>query len=220
MIKSAVLAVGDLLTPEFRGVLVKAVGITFGIFVALLIVTEILIARLSLLPWPWAETILAIGTGVALIVAFFFLMAPVAAIFAGLFLDQVASFVEARHYPGDRPGMPLSAAQSIVTALQFAFVVFVVNLAVLPLVFVGVGAFVLIAANAYLMSREFFEMAATRHMSREDARALRKDNTPQILLAGLLPALLSLVPVLNLVIPLFATSYFVHLFKRVAASSA
>jgi CysZ protein len=54
----------------------------------------------------------------------------------------------------------------------------------------------------------------------EDARQLRRENSPQIMTAGLIPALLALIPVVNLIVPLFSTSYFTHIFKRVAASSA
>ena len=89
----------------------------------------------------------------------------------------------------------------------------------LPLVFTGIGALALIIANAYLLSREFFEMIAMRHMTVDEARQLRKINTPRILAAGFAPAILSVIPVVNLVVPLFATSYFTHIFKQVRASS-
>ena len=38
--------------------------------------------------------------------------------------------------------------------------------------------------------------------------------------AGFIPAVLALVPLVNLTVPLFSTSYFVHIFKRVKRSSA
>jgi CysZ protein len=63
-------------------------------------------------------------------------------------------------------------------------------------------------------------MVAMRHMSAEEAKTLRRENGPSVFLAGLVPAVLSLVPVVNLAVPLFATSYFTHLFKSVRASSA
>jgi CysZ protein len=213
-------ALGDLLSAEFRSVLVKAVGLTLALFIALLVAVEIILSVLTLAPWPWAETVLAIGTGLVLVAASFFLMAPVTAIFAGLFLDDIALRVEARHYPQDARGTPLTLARSLVIALQFAAVVLAVNLAILPLVFTGIGAAVLIAANAYLIGREYFEMVAMRHMPATEARLLRKAYTPRIFAAGILPAILSLVPLLNLAMPLFATSYFVHIFKQVRASSA
>ena len=109
--------------------------------------------------------------------------------------------------------------KAIVLALKFGLVVLFVNLAVLPLVFTGIGAMALIVANAYLLSREYFEMAAMRHMDPDDAKALRKANSPYVFVAGLLPALISMVPIVNLVVPLFATSYFVHIFKGARLTS-
>jgi CysZ protein len=220
MVSSALLALGDLLSADFRSIVLRAVGLTLALFVALFFIVQMAIATLVLLPWPWAETMLAVGTGLVLLVAFFFLMAPVAAVFAGLFLDAIAEKVERRHYPGDRAGQAMSLADSLATSLQFAAVVLVVNILALPLVFTGIGAAVLVAANAYLIGREYFELAASRHMSVAEARALRRANAPSIFMAGLLPALFALVPLLNLLMPLFATSYFIHVFKRAAATSA
>src|SRR5580765_2878706 len=133
MIKAAFKALGDLLSPEFRAILGRAIALTLALFIAIFAAVEFLIGKLTLLPWPWAETLLQVGTGLALLVAFFFLMSPVMAIFAGLFLDNVAARVEAAHYPHDAPGQPLPGHRAIVLALQFALVVLVVNLAVLPL---------------------------------------------------------------------------------------
>ena len=188
MFKSAFRAFGDLLSPEFRSVLFMALGLTIALFIAVLIIAEVLIASFTHFSWPWADQLVGVGTGLALLVAFFFLMSPVTAAFAGLFLDRV--------------------------------VVLVVNLAVLPMVFFGFGAFLLVAANAYLIGREYFEMVAMRHMPLEEAKLLRRENSPTIFVAALLPALMSLIPVLNLTTPLFSTAYFTHLFKSVQASSA
>lgn len=213
-------ALGDLLSPEFRAVLLKALGLTLALFIAVLIVVEVLLTTLTHFSWPWADWVLGVGTGIALLIAFFFLMSPVAAAFAGLFLDHVAEKVEARHYPLDPRGTPLPAGQAILTAIKFFLVVLAVNLAVLPVVLFGVGAVALVAANAYLLSREYFEMVAMRHMPEEEARILRRENGPSVFFAGLLPALMSLIPVLNLAVPLFATAYFTHFFKSVRGSSA
>jgi CysZ protein len=97
--------------------------------------------------------------------------------------------------------------------------VLAINILALPLVFTGFGAIVLIIINAYLLSREYFEMAAMRHLDKQDAQDLRQDNGFPIFVAGLLPAVMALVPFVNLLVPIFATSYFVHVFKRVQKSS-
>lgn len=220
MLKSAFRAFGDLLSPDFRSVLLKALGLTIALFIAVLVIAEVLIASFTHFSWPWADQLVGLGAGVALLVAFFFLMSPVTAAFAGLFLDQIAEKVEERHYPWDPPGSPLPTGRAIIMAIQFFAVVLVVNLAVLPMVLFGVGAILLIAANAYLIGREYFEMVAMRHMPVEEAKRIRRENSPTIFVAALLPALMSIIPLLNLTVPLFSTSYFTHLFKSVRASSA
>lgn len=220
MLTSAFRAFGDLFSSEFRSVLFKALGLTLALFIAVLVIAEVLIASFTHFSWPWADRLVEVGTGLALLVAFFFLMSPVTAAFAGLFLDQIAEKVEERHYPWDPRGSPLPAGRAILMAIQFFIVVLLVNLAVLPMVFFGFGVFVLIAANAYLIGREYFEMVAMRHMPVEEAKMLRKENSPTIFIAALLPAFMSLVPFVNLAVPLFSTAYFTHLFKSVRASSA
>ena len=219
MITAAFRALGDLLSPEFRSVLFKAFGLTIALFIAILVAVEVIVFALTQFSWPWADYALAIGTGALLLASFFFLMSPVTAAFAGLFLDQIAAKVEQRHYSADRPGISLPPVKAVVTAVEFAIVVLLVNLAVLPVVIFGVGAVALVVANAYLLSREYFEMIAMRHMPTDEARQMRRENAVPVFLSGVLPALLSLVPVVNLAVPLFCTSYFVHLFKSVRVSS-
>ena len=210
----------DLTSPEFRGVLFKSIGLTLALFIGVLVSVEVLLSFLTLVPWPWLQTVIALGTGLGLIAAFFFLMSPVTALFAGLFLDWIASRVEARHYPTHKRGQALSTFTALGFGLQFAAISLAVNIVVLPLVFfAGFGIVLLVLANAYLISREYFEMAATRFMSPKAASELRKRNFKRVYLAGLLPAGLALIPIVNLTVPLFATSFFVHVFKSVQGSS-
>ncbi len=219
MIKAAYRALGDITSPEFRNILLKAIGLTLVMFIAVFLAVQSAFWFLTFFPYPWIETLVAIGAGLGLFVAFFFLMAPVTAIFAGLYLDDVAAKVEQRHYALEPPGKPLSTLKALGISVQFGLLVLLINVLALPLVFTGFGAIVLVTINAYLLSREYFEMAAMRHMDLEDAKEFRKDNGYQVFVAGLLPALMSVVPILNLVVPIFSTSYFVHLFKQAKRSS-
>lgn len=220
MIPAFFMAIGDLLSPDFRSILWRAIGLTLGLFVALMIAVEGVLLALTQFSWPWAEWAVAVGTGLLLFAAFFFLMAPVTAAFAGLYLDGAAAMVERKHYPADRPGVPLPATRALIKGLQFAALALAVNLAVLPMVFFGIGAVMLLIVNAYLLSREYFEMTAMRHMAAEEARDLRRLNAVPVFVSGLVPAALALVPFVNLAVPLFSTSYFTHIFKRAQASSA
>lgn len=220
MLAAAIKALGDVLSPEFRSVLWKAIGLSVLLFIAVFACVQAIFWFLTLFPWPWVETIAAIGSGLALLVLFFFLMAPVTALFAGLYLDDVSARVEHKHYGRDTPGRPMPTIKAVIVGLQFGLLVLAINILALPLVFTGIGAVALVVINAYLLSREYFEMAAMRHLEKQEAKDLRQHNGFQIFIAGLLPAVMTLVPFVNLLVPIFSTSYFVHLFKRVQKSSA
>lgn len=220
MFKAFFNAVTDVTSPEFRSVLWKSIGLTVLLFVGILVGIETVLSFVTLVPWPWLQTTIALGTGLGLLAAFFFLVGPVIAMFAGLFLDSIAAKVEARHYPRDVKGKSLPIIPAFFFGLKFAGVALLLNIIALPLVFFfGFGVILLLFVNAYLISREYFEMAATRFMSPAAASALRIKNGRMLFVAGLVPAGLSLVPIVNLIVPLFATTYFVHLFKKVSASS-
>ncbi|MGE0006931.1 MAG: sulfate transporter family protein [Parvibaculaceae bacterium] len=220
MIKAAVTALADLFSPDFRSVLFKAVGLAVLLLVAVVAGALVLLDMLKLAPWGWGNDVIEVAAGLGLTVLAFFMIPPVTALFAGLYLDRIAGLVERKHYPQDLPGRELPAVKAALLGLQFGLLVLVVNLAVLPMLFFGVGAIALLVANAYLLSREYFEMAAMRHMPSEEAQLLRRENSTRIFAAGFIPAVLALVPFVNLAVPLFSTSYFVHIFKRLKRSSA
>jgi CysZ protein len=219
MVSAAFKALGDLLSRDFRSVLWSAIGLALLLFIGVFAAVEAAFWFLTFVPWPWVETVLAFGAGLGLLVLFFFLMAPVTSLFAGLYLDKIAKLVETRHYGADEAGVPLSGFRAVGMSLQFGALVLLCNILALPLVFTGFGVIVLFIINAYLISREYFEMVAMRFMEPDEAKSLRKDNAAQVFVAGILPAIMSAIPVLNLTVPLFATSYFVHIFKQVQRSS-
>lgn len=219
MIEAAALSLRQILSPPFRGVLWKSLALTIGLLVALWLLLDRLVVGHVALPYPWLDTAFAILTGVGLTIGLGFLVAPVAAIFAGLFLDDIAEVVERTHYPGDPPGRAMPIGRSIVTSLKFLGLVLVVNAVALPLVlFVGFGFLVFLVANAYLLGREYFELAALRFHDAATARALRARHSGPIFAAGLLIALLLAVPLANLLAPLFATAFMVHMHKRIEAA--
>ena len=220
MIKAAFTALADVLSADFRGVLFKAIGLAVLLLIAVVAGAVLLLDMMKLAPWGWGNAVIEVAAGLGLAVLAFFMIPPVTAIFAGLYLDRIAGLVERKHYPQDMPGRDLPAVKAALLGLQFGLLVLIVNLAVLPMLLFGIGAIALLIANAYLLSREFFEMAAMRHMPVEEAKLLRRENSTRIFAAGFVPAILALVPIVNLTVPLFSTSYFVHIFKRLQRSSA
>jgi CysZ protein len=137
---------------------------------------------------------------------------------AGLYLDDIAAVVERQGFPDDPPGRELPIAGSIWLAVRFFFVVLIVNIVALLLLLVpGVNLIAFYVGNGYLLGREYFELAAMRHVSEREAKRIRKANSTSVLLCGLVIAAVASVPILNLVTPLFATGFMVRMWKRIAA---
>jgi CysZ protein len=219
MLESAALAFGDMVSPPFRWVLLKSLALTIALLAGLWVGLEWLLADWVALPYPWLETGFSVLAGIALLLGLGFLVAPVTALFAGLFLDDIADVVERTHYPDEPAGRAMPIGQSLALSLKFLVVVFLVNLLALPLaLFVGFGFLIFLVANAYLLGREYFELAALRFHDPEAARRLRLRNSGRVFAAGLMIAAFLLIPFLNILGPLFATAFMVHLQKRISAA--
>ncbi len=222
-------AASQLFSPEFRSVFVKTLGLTLLALAALWLGLKELFEWLAL-PWldalmpglpdwaGWLGFIAAIVAGIGLALGLALLIAPVTAVVAGLFLDDIAETVERTDYPLDPPGTPVPALRSVVLALKFFAIVVVGNLIALLLLLVpGINIAAFFLVNGYLLGREFFEFAAMRFRPEAEAKALRARHAGTIFLAGLIIAGFLAVPLLNLLTPLFAAAMMVHLHKAISA---
>jgi CysZ protein len=216
MLAAAGQAFQELFTPPFRAVMIKCVGFTLALLAALIVAVEWSFTHF--VAWPdWIETAIQWLGGLALVAASIFLIPPVTSLIAGLYLDDIAGQVERSAFPSDPPGRELPTAKSIWLAIKFFAVVLAVNLLALFLLLIpGVNLVAFYVGNGYLLGREYFELAAMRHVSAAEAKRLRKSNRLTVLLCGLLIAGLASVPILNLVTPLFATGFMVRMYKRMA----
>lgn len=170
-------------------------------------------------PVSGLHTLLSWASALFMVALSVFLMVPVAAAFSGLFLEDVAQAVEDRHYRHLPPVPRQSFGDAAISAANFLALVVAVNLGALALVpFAGPLVFPLFwATNGFLLGREYFTMAATRHLGRDGARALRRRHPVRVWTAGLLMTLPLSVPLINLVIPVLGAATFTHLVHRLRA---
>lgn len=217
----------DLLRPRIGSLVLAGIGLTLLLFVALQAATFWLIrtflpGNLSL---PWIGTVdlgnaLSWSSLALFPVMGFFLMAPVAAGFAGLFSERVAEAVETIHYPARR-GHSLDFTDGLLESL--ALMAAVIGVALLSLIltpFLGPFAPLLFyAANGWLLGREFFQMAARRHLDEPQATDLRRRHGGRVTAAGALVAIALTVPVVNIAVPLLAAASFTHLFHLLSGKS-
>lgn len=216
-------ALGQLTDPRFRAVLWRAIGFTLMLYAVAGALAWRGIGALSdraalWLHHGWLHDVVAALLGVGAALAGLFLILPIAALFIGVFLDDVAEAVETRYYPADPPGRELSIGRSLAVALRFLLVVVAVNLACVPfyLFLPGPNALLFYAVNAYLIGREYFEMVGYRHLPTQDARRMRRRHWGRVFLAGLVIALPLSIPVVNLIVPIVGTAFMVHVYKALA----
>lgn len=217
MLASLGRALKNLTDGQLLPTLLKSVGLTLLLFAILLAAGEWGLAALPALGSPWVNRVLEALLPILTVLGLIFLGGPVAALFASLFLDGVAARIEARDYPADAPAPGVPFWTGLKAGLGLMAAVLAVDLVLLPfdLALPGLAELATLLANGWLLGREYFELVALRHLDRDEAAALRRRFGPSITLAGTLLALLTMIPLLNLVAPLFGTALMVHLFKRI-----
>lgn len=203
--------------------------VMFGVALALVLLFAVYGLFLGWLNWVLPEGIDFFGyevtwvndllTGVSILLMLIlsvFLMVPVASLFTGLFLEDVAKSVEAKHYPNLPPVPRIPMSEAIRDSINFFGVLVLVN-AVSLLLFFFVGPFAPLlfwAVNGYLLGREYFQMAAMRRVGRSEATRLRKANRGAVWWAGVLMAAPLSIPLINLFVPVLGAATFTHLFHR------
>jgi CysZ protein len=162
--------------------------------------------------------VLSVAATLGVITGALFLMPAVTAFVGSFFVDEIAEEVERTHYPNEPRGKALPLFRALIEGIKTALIAILVYLVAVPFLFLaGLGLVIMFLANAYLLSREYFLLAAMRYRTPEEARAMRRAHHTQIFLAGLLIAMFVSIPIVNFATPLFAMAMMVHLHKRLSS---
>jgi CysZ protein len=187
-----------------------------GLAVALVLVAVGIItwltAHLLNFEMDWLNTlvnwIVAVITGIA----GWFMLPVFIVLIAGMFQEKTIHRVECVYYPDkvrtEQPRFWPDMSHDIRFTLRALFL----NILVLPLYLFGIGFIVSIVLNSYLLGREFFESAAGYHIGKPKAKYIGQQNRGVVYGGGLVITLFTLVPVLNLFVPIFAIVWMVHVY--------
>ncbi len=216
MLSSAAASLAQMFDPKFRGVLFLGVGGTVALFLGLMFGLQWVITYVPDFGLNWVQEVYRIISASLLTIAFVFLGAPVAQIFASLFLDRIADTVEATHYRDAKREHGMGFWGIVRAGIGFSALSFVLNLLAIPVTLAsfGLGAIVMFFVNGYLTGRTFFELAALRHSMPYDARALRRRHRVRLFLGGALISFLSMIPILNFFVPLFGAAMMTHEYNK------
>jgi uncharacterized protein involved in cysteine biosynthesis len=232
MLDAAVKALSQILSPPMRSILWRSIGLALVLIVVLAIGLQRLLSWFAVYGEAWAEALLgpgfhtplnalawiiSIAAGFGVVFGAVFLMPAITSLVASVFVDEVADHVEREHYPAERPGTALPLGIAIPEGIKTALLTVLVYLIALPFVFVaGAGFIAFFIATAWLLGREYFELAAMRFRPPAEAKAMRKHYAGTIFTAGLVIAAFVSIPIVNLATPLFGMAFMVHMHKRLS----
>jgi CysZ protein len=234
MLDAALKALGQMFSPPFRTILLKAMGLAVLFLTVAVIVVFRLLEWLSGAGMGWLEGtigstahgplavlawIIAVALGLGVFTGAVLLMPAATALVAGFFADDVAERVERSHYPFDPPGAALPIWRAAVEGAKAALLALAVYLCALPFfLFAGIGVVIFFTATAWLLGRAYFDLAAMRFHPVGEAKALRRRHQATVFIAGLFIAGFVSIPVLNLATPLFGTALMVHVHKKLTGA--
>lgn len=169
-------------------------------------------SQLVELQTPWLDTLVKWLVGIITGIGGWFMLPVVIVLVAGVFQETIIYRVEKTSYSHEmRSGEPRFWAD-IGHDVTFAFRALLLNILILPTYLVGIGFLASVILNSYLLGREFFIAAAGYHIGKPQAGDLVNNHRKVVYGGGFVITLLSLVPVVNLFMPIIATVWMVHVY--------
>jgi len=215
LISAFIKGLAQLSDPKTRGVIWASIVWTGLIFVLTWVGIWMGLKLTTFIAIGWLEIFFDFLSGAGAMLLTWFLFPPVVIAVGGLLLERVAVAVEERHYPGLAQAQGQTMTDGIFAALRLLGTTLGLNLLCLPLMLVPpVFPFVYYTLNGYLLSREYFEVAATRRLSLGEAQALRSSKQTSLTIIGVAYAFMLTIPFVNLITPVVATAAMVHLFHK------
>lgn len=215
MLNALALAFAQLGDPSTRRVLGLSVAASALGLVILAASLGAVLLDTQLVATGWLDSLLDLLGGVGALVLAWFLFPAVAGAVAGFLLDEVVDAVERRHYPGLPPARAPGWAEQAAGALRYFVTLIALNLVCLPLYLIpGINLVAYYGLNGYLLGREYFELVAQRRLSPAETAQARRVWRLKLFSAGITIAFLLTIPIVNLLMPVVASAFMVHLFHR------
>jgi uncharacterized protein involved in cysteine biosynthesis len=207
-------AFSQLPDPRFRRIIMISVVMTITVYLVLCAVLAGVMFGTDLLQGlPFWETVIDWAAIIVVPIAALLFFPVVISSFIGMFLDEVVSAVEDKHYPGLLVPRPQGIGEVLFGTMRLLALALILNLVLFPfyLLFPLVGQIGFFLVNGYLIGWEYFELVALRRLSSRDVKRLRGAYSGKLLFAGALTTLMLTIPFLNLIAPVIGAAAMVHL---------
>lgn len=213
MIVALFRAIAALSLPELRRIVGLSLAVAAASFVALWVAVGFILAELPRFAWSPLDWAIDVLGALGVLVLSWLLFPAILTMVMGFFLDRVADVVEGSDYPGRGPPRRGSLRETAMMTLRLMGLTIIANLLALPVYLLapGLNLFVFLGLNGYLFGREYFEVVALRRLDATAVGIMRTRFALRLFLGGVVIAGLFAVPLLNLVMPVIATAFMVHL---------
>ncbi|MAQ55474.1 MAG: hypothetical protein CMM82_01130 [Rhodospirillales bacterium] len=219
MLNSIIKSLNQIYTAPFRRVLFLSIFLSLLTTLLLWALINKIMFNTTLTSITWLEWILDILGGGATFILLVLFLPTLVGLIASFMLESICRSVELVYYPS----LPKAKGQTLFTGmlvgLRFTVTMIVLNLIFLPLIVIPpVYLFASWALNGYLLSREFFELVAYRRLDKVNVNRIYKKFRFTLLGYGLVIAFISIIPVINFIVPLFGTAVMLHAFQRIQST--
>src|SRR5215470_17463059 len=208
-------AVSALGAPPMRRVVALSLGLAVVVFAVLWLAIATILYHTALFEWWLFNWLLDLLGGLAVLVLSWLLFPAIVTLIMGFYLERVAAAVETLDYPWRGPprGQPLG--EMLAVMLRLSGLTLTLNILALPvyLLVPGINLVLFLVLNGYLLGRGYFEVVALRRLDAGEARAVRRRFGGRIFLGGVVLAGLFALPLVNLVAPVIATAFMLHIFE-------
>ena len=222
MVSALILAFKQLGERRTRSIMLWTILITLAISALLIAGASATFALLELSGIVFIDSALALFGGIAAALVAWLLFPVLAAEVLYLFIDEVADSVEERHYPHLPKPTPASFWHYAIAGIRFALIMAFFNLLILPIALFPIANVIYpilyFIINGILLGREYFEIVAPRRMDFKAVRQKRRKHRIKLFVSGVVIALLFTIPLINLVAPIVATAFMVHIFHDLRGS--
>ena len=179
-----------------------------------------LTANLVSLETQWLDTTINWIVGIVSGVGGWFMLPVLVVIISAAFQEMTIHRVEEAEYPDEVRTEEPHLWTDVLHDIRFTVKAICLNLLVLPFYLIGIGFVLSILLNSYLLGREFFESAAGYHLGKPQARELGRKHKKMVYGSGLVITMMTLIPVVNLLAPIIAIVWMVHVYHGLTRSPA
>jgi CysZ protein len=215
-------AVCALSTPPLRRIVALSLALAVLTFALLWLAVAGILYNTAFFEWRPLNWLADVMGGLAVLALSWLFYPAVVTLIMSLFLEHVAAAIEALDYPGLGPPRRQSIRETLGAMLRLTGLTLLLNLLALPayLLLPGINLFLFLALNGYLLGREYFEVVALRRLDAAATRAARNRFGLRVFLGGVVIAALFALPLVNLVAPMVATAFMLHLFEALYRTSS